>query len=201
MSQITVPDYDDLFLSGLRVRSPAQVNRSVWTGSRKVIGMAGAEVWIAQAVIDTQATELAERPWRAFLFGLRGQVNFFRWYLPRSNHIGPKPTVDAGAVAGAYTLPLRSMAPSTLVLQAGQFMTVPMPSGKYRTVCLTADLVSDSSGDATATFEPALNEAAAEGATVETADPFIDFALVEPEQGFDYQDGISGAAFDVEEYR
>lgn len=200
MSEITVPDYDDLILTGISLSAPAQVNRSAWTGKRKVVGQPGMDLWKASVTIDTQATEEAERPWRAFLWGLKGPVNTFRWYLPCTRHIGGKPTVDTGAGDG-YTLPLTGLHPSTTILKAGQYMTVPLPSGYVRTVCLTADLVSDSSGDATAAFVPALSETPTLGATVETADPYILFSPTEAAQGFGYDGGVAGASFDVEEAR
>ena len=200
MAEITVPDYDDLILTGLSLSAPAQVNRSKWTGRRKVVGMPGVEVWSGAFAIDTIATEAAERPWRAFLFGLRGPQNWFRWLLPCNTHIGPKPTVDSGAGSG-YSLPLTGMQANALILSAGQYLTVPLPSGKYRAVCLTADLRTDASGEAVAAFEPALSETPALGATVETANPFIAMSLVETTQGFSFADGVSGASFDVEEAR
>lgn len=200
MSEITVPDYDNLILSGLSLLAPAQVNRSRWTGARKVVGLPGAELWRAKITVDSITTEVEERQWRAFLFGLRGPVNWFRWYLPCNQHIGPKPLVAAGATAG-YSLPLDGMTANALILKAGQFITVPLPSGKTRAVVLTADLVTDGSGAATAQFEPALPEAPAENATVETADPWIAFALASDEQGFGYQDAVAGTELDVEEAR
>lgn len=200
MSEITVPDPDNLLLDSLSLSAPAQVNRSAWTGTRKVVGMPGVELWQGKATIDTIATEEEERPWRAFLFGLRGPVNWFKWLLPCNTHIGPKPTVAAGASDG-YTLPLTGMQPNARILRAGQFMTVPLPSGHNRTVCLTNDLRTDASGNATATFEPALGETPVEGATVETVDPFIPMSPVEPTQGLGSADGVSGASFDVEEAR
>lgn len=200
MSEMTVPNRDGLLLDRLDLSAPAQVNRSEWTGKRKVVGMPGAELWTGRATIDMLATEDAERPWRAFLFGLRGPVNWFRWPLPCNSHIGPKPTVDAGASDG-YTLPLTGIQPNARILRAGQYMTVPLPSGHNRTVCLTADLRADASGDATATFEPALGEIPDSGETVETADPFIPMSLADPTQGFSLSEGISGASFDVEEAR
>ena len=200
MSEITVPSYDDLILTGLTLSAPAQVNRSKWTGKRKVIGMPGIELWKGQVTIDTQATEENERPWRAFLFALKGPVNWFKWMLPCATHAGSKPTVASGASNG-YALPLTVLTPSTTILKAGQFMTVPLPSGAYRAVCLTDDLVASGTGTATANFVPALGEIPATGATVETKDPFIPFALVQSDQGFSFGDGLTGASFDVEEAR
>lgn len=198
MSEIAIPAPDDLLLDGLTLYAPAQVNRSQWTGRRKVVGLAGAEIWRGKATIDLICTEEDERPWRAFLFGLRGPVNWFRWNLPCQRHIGPRPTVAAGASNG-YTLPLAGMQANATILRAGQFMTVPLPSGHKRTVCLTADLRASATGTATATFEPALNETPALSAVVETADPYIPMSPVEATQGLDSADGVSGASFDVEE--
>lgn len=198
MSEIPIPSPDDLLLDGPKLNAPAQVNRSGWTGRRKVVGLAGAEGWRGTATIDTICTEEEERPWRAFLFALDGPVNWFRWLLPCQRHIGAKPTVDSGAGDG-YTLPLTGLHPSTRILRAGQFMTVPLPSGHSRAVCLTEDLVSDGSGDAVASFRPALGETPTIGVTVETADPFIPMSPVETVQGLDSADGVSGATFEVEE--
>lgn len=198
MTEIVVPDPDNLLLDGLDLYSPAQVNRSGWTGRRKVVGLSGAEVWTGRVTIDLLVTEEEERPWRAFLFGLAGPVNWFRWLLPCQSHIGPRPTVAAGATDG-YALPLTGMTANSLILHAGQYLTVPLPSGHSRAVCLTADLITDGSGNATAAFRPALNEVPTLGVTVETADPFIPMSPVEARQGLSTSDGVSGASFDVEE--
>lgn len=198
MAEIAVPDYDELIVSGPSLYAPAQINRSKWTGRRKVIGLPGTEVWRAKCAVDTIATELEERPWRAFLFALRGPANWFRLNLPCNSHIGPKPVVAAGATNG-YTLPLSGMAVSSTILRAGQFMTVPLPSGRFRAVTLTADLVSNGSGVGTATFEPALTEVPTLAATIETTAPFIPVARVDSEIGFSHQGGVAGIGFDVEE--
>ncbi len=200
MSEITVPDANDLILTGLSLSAPAQVNRSKWTGKRKVVGLPGIELWRAQISIDAQATEEAERPWRAFLWGLKGPSNWFRYLLPCATHAGSNPTVASGASDG-YALPLTGLSASTTILKAGQFMTVPLPSGARRAVCLTSDLVSDGSGNATAAFVPALGEIPTLAATVETKDPFLPLSLVNPEQGFGYDGGVAGTSFDVEEAR
>lgn len=200
MPEIAVPDANELILDGPYLTVPAQVNRSGWTGKRKVVALPGIELWSGSFSLADIATEEQERPWRAFLLSLRGPVNWFRWVLPCNSHVGGKPTVRSGAGNG-YTLPLAGLAPSTTILKAGQFMTVPLPSGYDRTVCLTADLVSNGSGQATATFEPALGEIPATGVTVETIDPFIRMALVDRTAGLGTQNGISGGSFKVEEAR
>lgn len=198
MSEIIVPDPDELLLDNLELSSPAQVNRSSWTGRRKVIGLAGTQTWRGSVAIAGIATEESERPWRAFLFALEGPQNWFKWPLPCNTHIGPKPLVNAASTAG-NTLPLDGMQPDTLILRAGQFITVPLPSGHARAVCLTADLRTNSSGEATAQFKPELNEVPADNAVIETVAPYIPMAPTEAVLGLGTSQGISGTAFDVEE--
>lgn len=198
MTEIPVPVPADLLLDRFELSSPAQVNRSTWTGRRKVIGLAGVETWRGAVSIAPITTEIQERQWRAFLFALKGPQNWFKVLLPCNQHPGGKPTVAAGAGAG-YTLLLTGMQPSTTILRAGQFMTVPLPGGHQRAVCLTADLVANSSGNGTATFAPALNQIPATGATVETLAPFIAASPTEPVLGLATTQGISGTSFEFEE--
>lgn len=198
MAEITVPDPDELLLDRLTLVTPSQVNRSTWTGRRKVIGLSGTERWTGAVSIADIATEIDDRRWRAFLFALGGPENWFRWPLPCQTHIGPRPVVASGAGNG-YTLPLEGMQPNALILRAGQFLAVPLPSGHVRAACLTADLRADGSGEATASFRPALNETPATGATVETTDPYIPMAPTEGNLGLSLDNGISGTSFEVEE--
>jgi hypothetical protein len=198
MSEITIPLPGELLLSGPKLSSPAQTNRSTWTGRRKVIGLAGTETWRGSVAIADIATEADERQWRAFLFALAGPQNSFRFPLPCNTHIGPKPLVN-GATEAGYTLPLDGMTPNARILRAGQYITVPLPSGHARAVCLTADLVSNGAGQATAQFRPALNEVPADNAVVETTTPYVPMSPVEPLMGLDTSQGISGTSFDVEE--
>ena len=200
MAEIVVPDPSALRLDGLRKLSPAQRNRSLWTGASKSIGLPGAEMWMGSVSVPDIATELDERQWRAFLFALDGPQNWFRVPLPCNQHGGSKPTVAAGATAG-YTLPLAGMTPSVTILRAGQFMTVPLPSGRFRAVCLIADLVTNGSGVATASFRPALTEAPTLGVTVETLTPFVPMSPVSDELGLAWVDGVGSFSFDVEENR
>lgn len=200
MAEITVPDVDGLILDELTLTSPSQLNRSGWTGKRKVVGLPGIELWRGKATIDILETEENERAWRAFLFALRGPVNYFKWILPCNTHAGSRPVVGSSPGNG-YTLPLSGMATSQTILEAGQFMTVPLPSGYKRPVCLTSDLVSNGSGVGTATFEPALGETPTVGATIETIDPYIFMAPTSSTQGFATTQGVSGTSFDVEEAR
>lgn len=200
MSEIAIPIKDDLVLTGLRLETPTQVNRSAWTGTRKVVGLAGAELWSGSVAVNLITTENEEREWRAFLFALGGPANSFRYYLPCNTHIGLRPVV-ASDPGDAYTLGLKGMQENARILKAGQFMTVPLPSGHERAVMLTADLRTDGTGAATAEFRPALGEPPAVGATVETVNPFIPMSPTSSNLGLATENGISSFAFDVEEAR
>lgn len=200
MAEITVPAGDQISFTRLTLSTPVQQNRSEWTGRKQVIGLPGAELWAGQVAITGISTEEEERPWRAFLFGLRGPLNWFKWSLPCNEHVGSKPLVNAASSAG-YTLPLDGMTASTTIAKAGQYMTVTLPSGRLRAVMLTADLTTNSSGEATASFVPALGEVPANNAAVETKAPFIPMSPVDATQGFETSEGISGTSFEVEEMR
>lgn len=198
MAEVIVPDYDALIIRTLDFAEMVQINRSAWTATRKVIGLPGASLWRGQVEVRDIATELEERPWRSFKAKLRGVQNWFRVYLPCQTHIGNMPTVAAGA-GNAYSLPLTGMHPSTTILQAGQHLTVPLPSGHARSVRLEADLITDASGNATAVFSPALNEVPVLGVTVESAKPYIRVTASTPDNPWSQDEGISGFSMDIEE--
>ena len=200
LAEVIVPDYDELQVIELDYDEPAQVNRSAWTGTRKAIGLPGGGLWSGQIAVENIATESEERQWRAFLAKLKGVQNWFKVYLPCQSHIGPAPTVDTGATNG-YTLPLTGMAVSTRILEAGQHLTVPLPSGHVRAVRLTADLITDATGEAVAEFGPALNEVPDLGATVESANPYVRVAATATRNPIPQSNGISGFVLDVEESR
>lgn len=193
MSEITVPDSTALLVDNLNLYTPAQINRSAWTGARKVVGLPGAELWSARCTIDLLATETEEQAWRAFLFALRGPANWFRMPVACSSYTGSNPTVASAATA--YALPLTGIA---VGLKAGSFLSVPLPSGRIRTVVLTADLAS---GSNTAAIVPALTEVPTTGVSVEVKNPIIAMSLRESLVGFSSANGVTTATFDVEETR
>lgn len=175
-----------------------QVNRSEWTGRRRGSQMPGAQKWYGSASVFGIATEDDERPWRLFKIAMRGPVNWTRFPIACSQHAGPNPTVRAGASA-LTTLPLSGLPASRTVLKAGQYMTVPLPSGRWRLVMLMADLVSNGSGQGTATFIPELGEIPTTGATVETINPFLMASFVDSRQGWKVSDGVTDMPLAFEE--
>jgi hypothetical protein len=198
MALLTVPDTEALILNSLTLDVPDQMNRSIWTRRRKIVGLPGAEMWMASFSLAPMATEDDERPWRAFLFNLRGRQNYFHYPMPRQRHVGGKPLVNAATGSG-YELPLDGMEPSTRILSAGHYMTVPLPSGHQRLVMLAADLITNSSGQATAQLNIELTEVPADNAVVETANPFIPVCNAEPRVTINWDNAVAGAGFNLEE--
>ncbi|GLI99115.1 hypothetical protein [Sphingobium sp. BS19] len=197
MALITLPSQDFEKLT-VELDQNFQVNRSEWTGRRRITGMPGLQKWYVSASIPALTTEMEERPWRAFFAAARGPVNSFAIQVACSQRTGSNPTVRAGATAG-NTLPVAGMPASATVLQAGQYLTAILPSGRWRLLLLTADLTSNSSGLGTASFEPALTEIPATGSSVETIDPFIVCSLLEGRQGWTVDNGVTAITIAAEE--
>ena len=197
MAEIPMPagDLEDV---EIELDQNFQVNRSAWTGRRRVSGMPGAQKWYASAVVPDIATEDEERPWRAFLLSLRGPVHRFRFPVACSQQVGRNPTVRTGA-APFTTLPLQGLRPNATILHAGHYMTVPLPSGHHRLVMLTAPLVTNGSGQADAQFTPELTEAPTAGTVVEITDPYMHAALIDPRQGWKLSGGLSSFIIQAEE--
>lgn len=197
MAEIPLPagDLEDI---EIELDQNFQVNRSAWTGRRRVSGMPGAQKWYARAVVPGLSTEDEERPWRAFLLSLRGPVHKFRFPVACSQRNGSNPTVRSGA-GPLTTLPLQGLPANAVALRAGQYLTVPLPSGHHRLVMLTTDLVANGSDQGTATFVPELMESPAQGVAVETINPYFMAALVSPRQGWKLSNGVSVFAIDAEE--
>lgn len=198
MALISIPDPDALILLSIEDSVPDQLNRSVWTSRSQVVGLPGAEMWFIKAALEPISTETDERPWRAFAFGLKGRQNRFHFPVACQRHIGGKPLVDIGATDG-YSLPLKGMAASTRILFAGQYLTVPLPSGHFRLVCLTEDIFTDAAGKATAQFNFELGEVPALDTVIESANPFVPVRSSSNRGAFTYDNAISGRAFELEE--
>lgn len=198
MTEIAMPTSANLVQFSLSLDDRKQVNRSVWTGVRKVTGLPGVQMWKASFSPHVITSDVLKKEWRAFLISLRGPENTFRLKVASGQHGGSNPTVKSGANAGA-TLPLQGLPISGTLLVAGDYMTVPLPSGHQRLVMLTAPLTSDASGEAVASIWPYLNEVPETDETVETIDPFALMALNAAEQGWQDQFGRMTIAFDAEE--
>lgn len=172
-----------------RCPEPAQVNRSAWTGRSKVIGLPGIATWQMEATFVAQIGVAQGRPWRAFFMALRGQLNMFRVRgVEAVQTAAANAAVRSGGDADT-TLPLEGLPANATVLRAGDLMTVTLPSGHERMVCLIAPLVSNGQGQGTATFAPELGEVPIAGSTVEIREPWSLMRLSSEPPGWDVDAG------------
>ena len=171
MAVTIIPDQDQIIVESFDVDTPAQSNRS-WSGRSKAIGLPGSQTRFGSFRTRAQSTEVKRRPWRAFAASLQGIVNYFDVRVAKFQRYGDNPTVRAGTGSGK-TLLLAGLPLNTYPLRAGQYVTVPLPSGHHRIAMLLADLVTDGSGNATATLDVELGEVPTTGVTVETLNPYV----------------------------
>ncbi len=165
---VPLPDLPGLF-EGIdwELDIPQQVSRSAFTKRTKVIGMPGAEGWLASARVLPAASQAETRAWRTFIVSCRRSENTFHlpaakpWPVPAA-----EPTVTA-AVAGNRAVAVSN----TDELAKGMYATVEQASGYYRLVVIVA---LDGSN---VHFEPYLTDPPKIGATFRIAAPFCSMRL------------------------
>jgi len=166
MAVKTLPSGTKLRSISWRLQQPAQVNRSGYTGGRRVVGLPGGSRWSATVDFVPFTSDESVRAWRGFLASLEGQVHTFYLPAPAAQHAGDNPT--ATVTAGSSTATLSA----SIGLKAGHFLTFTLASGRRQMVVLTADMVGG-----LATFRPPLREGAT--GVVETKAPYAQVALTE----------------------
>lgn len=160
-----------------RANVPAQVNRSGWTGKRKVVGRGGAFWWsmTGEFVPIVGATNVPA--WRGWFLDLEGPIHTFPVRAVEAQQtLSANPIVAAGTTNG-FNVPLQGLPPSTTVLPKGSLMTITLPSGHGRLVSLSAALVTNGAGAGTAIFKQELTETPAIGAAVEIRWPYSTMSL------------------------
>lgn len=194
MSEITVPDQDELLKLRFALDVPSMHNVSAWTNTSKLVALPGIERWVGEVAVTDLPNDEAERPWRAFLFGLRGKDNYFQFGLPCNSEVVTNPTVGAGAGSG-NSLPLSG---GSGTIKAGSYLTVPLPSGRNRTVVVLSDVTLG--GSPTATVEPQLTETPTFGVTVQASNPFCDMRAASSELSMEQVEGMGFFNFLCVEY-
>lgn len=191
MTIITPPAPLPLRNAKWRLSTPMQVNRSGWTGTSKKVGLPGAQLWSVSGQFVTIISEANAKQWRGFFMSLKGQANYFPVIATENEQVEPSvpnASVRSGANAGS-TAPLQDLPVSATVLVAGDMLGIQLPSGFIRLVVLTEPLVTNSSGQGTATFWPELGEVPATGAGVQIKRPFAYMSLTSDPPGWDVDVG------------
>lgn len=200
MAVITMPSSPKPRRVQLSLRQPTQVNRSEWTGRRKVTILAGAPMWLLAAEYPPIVGEANILLWRAFLVQLQGQANTFRLRLSEgAQRVGSNPSVNGAGQTGT-ALSLSGLTPSATNLRAGHWLTVPLTDGTWQAVQLIADLTANASGVGTAAFRPWLRAAASNGGACESVYPWVELALTSDTTGWGVEPGqIYSLSLDCEE--
>lgn len=182
MALISMPSSPSPLSVKWSLRQPTQVNRSEWTGRRKVTVLAGAPRWTAEVTLPRIVRREKARPWLAFLAACQGQANSFRLPIGGRPQIpgAPKVLVNGGGQTG-YTLITDGWGTdgwATEGLPAGSFVAV-----NDQLLQLTADAVPVS-GAVTLAFKPYLLAPPLDNAVVEVAEPYAVMAMSQDDNGW-----------------
>lgn len=178
--------------------SQNQVNRSGWTGARKVLRLPGAGVWKVTAAIKPISREVDSWPWKAFLTVLEGEANTFLMpFACQPRPAGALISALNGGVQGATSINLQTQGVQTgKGLRGGQAITVTLASGKRQLLLLTQDFIGDGQVR-TAYFRGALRENFP-AQYVEAVNPVCEMAMV-GKPALDENEGVYTLGFDAEE--
>lgn len=164
---------------------PAQINRSDYTGKRRVVANPWHGKWSVRVQLAPVGTGVKARTLKAFFASLKGQVNTFR--LPATEgeqeHL-PAATVAVTAAQGATSMTI-----------AGAFLQ----PGHMATVNDQLLQIIESAG-AVITFEPPLRQQATAATAIETGNPTCLMAMADSQVGWQVELGpFYRSSFDAEE--
>lgn len=184
MATITFPSSPKPSAMAWRLVQPAQQNISQWTGARQVLA-SGRGWWECSLTLPPIVGETAVNNWRAFIGAAQGAVNDFQVPV---NEIAQSSATATPLVNGASqtgrSLITDGWPPSTTVLYGGQFVTI-----NNQLLQLTNNIVSDSSGNATITFAPAIRVSPADNAAIEFKNPYALMYFAE-DPGYSVEPGL-----------
>lgn len=174
MATITFPSTPAPSGMSWRLIQPAQNNISGWTGARQVLA-SGRGWWECSVSLPPMVGEASVAPWRSFFAKLQGAANDFR--LPvneiAQSSASATPLVNGGSQTGR-SIVTDGWPVSSTVLSAGMYVTI-----NNQLLQLTADVVSNGSGQATISVAPAVRSSPADNAPIEFKNPYALMYLME----------------------
>lgn len=178
-----------------RLVTNVQANESQWNNSIRTLDLDNG--YFAASVEIQVETENEDRAWRVFWAKLRGAANTFRLPVSADGCVqtvitGTGIQVAADAEAGVTALSTKNWANASVLLTAGQYLTV-----NDQLLFLTEDVPSTGT-NRTIHFEPPLRAAAATNTAVEAASP-TGLVMIPQSDGPQTKDGIMVWAFDCRE--
>lgn len=176
MATITFPSTPKPQSMAWRLVMPSQTNISEWTGRRQTVA-SNRGWWECQFTLPPLVGVTRVNPWRSFVVQARGQVNDFQVPVdPTAQSAVVATPLINGAGQTGRSLASDGWPVSSTVLQAGQFLTI-----NNQLLQLTANVVSNASGQATLNFEPPIRVSPADNAAIEFKNPYcLMYMLEEP---------------------
>lgn len=174
MTTITLPATPKFQSVTWRLVQPSQSNISQWTGSRQVLP-SGRGWWECQITLPPIVGSTNFNPWRAFTALMRGAANDVQIPVdPAAQSVLANTMLVNGAGQTGRTLNVDGLPNSITVLSAGHYVTV-----NNQLLQLTANVISNGTGQATLSFEPALRVPPSDNAVVEFKNPYCLMYLME----------------------
>jgi hypothetical protein len=176
MPTITFPATPKPQSMSWRLVMPSQTNISEWTGRRQTVA-SNRGWWECQFTLPPLVGVTRVNPWRSFVVQARGQANDFQVPVdPTAQSAVVATPLINGAGQTGRSLASDGWPVSSTVLQAGQFITI-----NNQLLQLTANVVSNASGQATLSFEPPIRVSPADNAAIEFRNPYcLMYMLEEP---------------------
>ncbi len=141
--------------------------------------------WECSLTLPPIVGETAVNSWRAFMASARGAANDFR--IP-VNEIAQSSSTATPLVNGSgqvgRSLNTDGWPISTTVLKAGQFLTI-----NNQLLQLTADVVSNGTGQAVISFEPSIRTSPSDNTAIEYKNPYALMYFVE-DPGYSVEPGL-----------
>jgi hypothetical protein len=157
-----------------RLVMPSQTNVSEWTGRRQTIA-SGRGWWECQLSLPPIVGSANVNPWRSFIAKARGKANDFQVPVdptPQST-LGSLPTTN-GVNQTGRAIATDGWPGNATLLYAGQFVTI-----NNQLLQLTADLVTNGSGQGTLNVEPPVRVPVADNTAIEYKNPYCLMYMVE----------------------
>lgn len=167
MATITFPSTPKAQSMAWRLVMPSQTNISSWTGERQTVS-SNRGWWECNFVLPPIVGTDNVNAWRSFIAQARGSTNDFQVPVdPTAQSSATATPLVNGADQVGRSLITDGWPISTTVLYAGQYVTI-----GNQLLQLTADIVSNESGQATISFEPPIRSAPADNAAIEFKNPY-----------------------------
>lgn len=184
MGTISFPSSPKPASMSWKLTQPAQQNISQWTGARQVLP-SGRGWWECSVSLPPIVGTSNVNVWRSFFGAAQGATNDFQVPVsPIAQSTATATPQVNGAGQTGRSLSTKGWPASTTVLSGGQYVTI-----NNQLLQLTANVVSDGSGNATISFAPSIRVSPADNAAIEFKNPYALMFFAE-DPGYSVEPGM-----------